>query len=242
MVNQVNWKSAAQSNPGRRRKINEDAYLDHGKVGLWCVADGMGGYKAGDLASQAVINAVRHYRGMDNLADIAEYLEQRVIEVNEYLVGQSNAREDQSPIGSTVALLVAVGEHALVIWAGDSRIYRLRGDEIEQLTEDHSLVQEMVNMGRLKAEEAEDHPSANVISRAVGVTEELFLDMDYIHLRTGDRLLLCSDGLYKELNVDSIKDVMRQKDIDKANNTLIEKALAAGGRDNITTILVDILN
>ncbi len=240
MVNQVHWKSTARTDTGRRRNLNEDSYLDQPSEGLWCVADGMGGYQAGDVASQAVINALRHYRNLDSLADSAEYLEKRIIEVNEYLVGQGNARDDRSPIGSTVAMLMAQGEHALVIWAGDSRVYLLRDGELRQVTEDHSLVQEMVNMGKLKESEAENHPSANVISRAVGVTDELSLDMEYLHLLPGDRLLLCSDGLYKELDERAIAAIIRGTELERAGDTLIERALSAGGRDNITSILIDI--
>ena len=129
----------------------------------------------------------------------------------------------------------------LFLWAGDSRVYRLRSGQIELMTEDHSLVQEMFALGHITEEEAESHPSSNVITRAVGVGERFFLDMEFNSIQRGDRYLLCSDGLNKDMDDDEIGRKLALGSVDEACQRLVEGALQLGGGDNTTVIVVEII-
>ena len=203
------------------------------------VADGMGGYSSGDVASQSIVNSLADLPGAETLAEVVDTIEEWVIEVNDYLISLAKGRPEGTPMGSTIVGLVARGDRLVILWAGDSRIYRYRNGVLEQMSEDHSLVQEMVNRGELEADKAESHPAANVISRAIGVTEELFIDMDALEAEQGDTYLLCSDGLYKELRDQDISDhLSRCFGLQECATRLVDSAVAAGGRDNITVVMV----
>jgi len=193
----VSWTSHAVSHVGTVRKINEDACLDRPERGLWAVADGMGGHSAGDVASSRIIEALDGLSPAGSLSEMAGVVEDALRRVNLDLL--KLARDsDKHTIGSTAAVLVMHGRHALCIWAGDSRIYRFRKGRLEQLTQDHAMVEDMVEAGLISRAEAEHHPQANRITRAVGAMEDLFVDMDIHPVEPGDRFLICSDGLYKD--------------------------------------------
>ena len=141
-------------------------------------------------------------------------------------------------MGSTVAILLSQGDLCYFLWAGDSRVYRLRDDVLEQITEDHSLVQELCNLGEITPEEAENHPSSNVITRAVGVHDKLNVDVLESPVKAGDRFLLCSDGLFKDVKFDEIKAGLASPTPQQALRNLVVQALARGGTDNVTGIVV----
>lgn len=232
-----NWNSVGATHVGLVRQSNEDAFLELGDSSLWVVADGMGGHYQGALASQMVIDEFRNFAPAAQLADTVDELEDRLMTANWRCF---NTGHDQGQImGSTAALLYAANGYCFALWAGDSRIYRLRDGALEQLTEDHSLVHDMVKMGHLSAAEAQQHPSSNIITRAVGVAEELFVDAEYFSVQHGDRFLLCTDGLNRDSSDAEIMEILVGTEASEACKQLIDLALHRGGYDNVTTIVAD---
>ncbi|MEQ8663335.1 MAG: protein phosphatase 2C domain-containing protein, partial [Gammaproteobacteria bacterium] len=191
------WNSAVISDVGKVRRLNEDSALDRGDEGLWVVADGMGGHSAGDLASQLIVNSLGRLEPCGALAEFVERVEDAVIAVNDRLFAVANAHNQTS--GSTIVVLLARGRHAVALWAGDSRLYRLRDGELSRLTTDHTQVELYIERGLLDRAEADGHPSGNMVTRAVGVSDHLHLEVDMFELAAGDRFLLCSDGLDKHV-------------------------------------------
>lgn len=233
------WRSSAFTDPGRKRALNEDALFENAELGVWAVADGMGGHKAGDVASQTIVDSLRRFRATDSLAARIDSLESLILEANADLLHHVDRPSSKDIMGSTVALLTVFPPLAILMWAGDSRIYRLHRDRLERLTEDHTMVHELVKRGHLSEEEAETHPSANIVLRAVGGDANLKLDLEQVEIASGDRFLLCSDGLYKDVSEKRIESLMRIPDIHECNHRLRQAALDGGGSDNITCILVD---
>lgn len=233
----VSWTSYAVSHVGTVRKINEDACLNRPGRGCWAVADGMGGHSAGDVASRQIVEALDRVPADGGLSAIATALEDILRDVNANLI-QLAQDDEKHTVGSTVVALVIRGRYALCAWAGDSRIYRMRKGRLEQLTQDHAMVEDMVEAGLISRAEAESHPQANRITRAVGAMDELFLDMDIHVLQPGDRFLLCSDGLYKDVSSEELSRVLRRKgDTAKA---AVDLALEHGARDNVTVVTINI--
>ncbi len=224
---------------GSRRKSNQDAFLDFPEVGLWAVADGMGGHHSGDVASRVTIEHLTRYRGATSLSQIEEVLSAHIQAANRTLLDVARKSHFDDVLGTTIVALAIAGRYAALLWAGDSRIYRLRHRQLERLTTDHSLVQELKNRGRLENGRLENHPASNVITRAVGTRHELLLDKSQIELQAGDRYLLCTDGLFKELPEPEIATLLETQDLEECNENLILAAKQAGGRDNITTLLLD---
>ena len=237
-MSSLKWNSSAQTHTGYVRQHNEDAYLDAREQCLWVVADGMGGHNAGDLASQIIIENLVNFHPQQDMTKSVDAIEQRLIAANTQC--RKNRTGSHTIMGSTVAVLYAQDEFCFSLWAGDSRIYRLRNGSLSQMTEDHSLVQEMVNMGEISQTEALNHPSSNVITRAIGVRDQLFVDIEYATADKGDRFLLCSDGLSKELSAEDIAKTMSSTPVEQASKTLVQQALAKGGSDNITAIVVQV--
>lgn len=235
----LQWHSSARSDVGRVRKINEDSHLDSGKFGLWVVADGMGGHAAGDLASSSIVAALADIAMPDSLSQLVDVVEERLFAVNRQLRDEAARREGQM-IGSTVVALLAWRRHCICLWAGDSRVYRLRAGILEQLTRDHSQVEEMIDQGELLREDAASHPAANVITRAVGADDELFIDLALYDLEAGDCFLLCSDGLYKEVADEEIAIHLAAHGVEEASQALLNLALDRGARDNVTVIVVQV--
>jgi protein phosphatase/serine/threonine-protein phosphatase Stp1 len=231
--------SAAATHVGTVRKHNEDSFVDRGDLGLWAVADGAGGHARGDVASRMVADALGSLPPDLSPTEMLAEVRQRMTETNTALrTFKENERHDIS--ASTVVILIARGNHYACLWAGDSRAYLLRDGIMTQVTRDHSLVQELVDAGAISADEAESHPNANVITRAIGSDDELDLEKFTDRLLPGDRFLLCSDGLCKTLPDTLTAELLAMPD-DPAGR-LIEATLAHKGRDNVTAVVVDVLS
>lgn len=227
---------ATRSHVGHRRKLNEDAVLDCTERGLWAVADGMGGHEAGEVASAMVIDALaRVTAGKDSRIEAAiAGLEA----VNDSLIALGRASGQHRTIGSTVVGLVADDREYRCFWVGDSRGYRLRDGGIVQLTRDHSLVQDLVDAGMIEAADAESHPNANVVTRAVGAVEQLRVDTVAGELLGGDTFLLASDGLTRLVREDELSANMASGDLERAAESLLDLALARGAPDNVSLVIV----
>jgi serine/threonine protein phosphatase PrpC len=232
------WSSADRTHVGMVRKINEDACLALPEMGLWAVADGMGGHEAGEVASQMIIDALRQVPAELPWDAFIAAVQEHLREVNERLREESNQRYQQRTIGSTVAVLLARDDQCACLWAGDSRIYRLRQGQLQQLTRDHSHVQELVDQGLIDPDQAHDHPLGNVITRAVGSAEELEIDVRTLPLQANDVFLLCSDGLNKTVTDAEIARLLSTPDNHEAVQALIHLALVRGASDNVTIIVV----
>lgn len=237
-MDRSDWVSAATTDIGTVRKVNEDDCLEAPEVGMWCVADGMGGHEKGDVASRMIVDYLNCLNSPEFYPLTTLQITERLRSVNTRLVEMGRMLPESSVIGSTVVVLLFDDEQAHCIWAGDSRIYRLRDGSFKQLTRDHSQVEEMVEAGLITAEEAEVHPSANVITRAVGANAHLELDVVSADLKPGDQFLLCSDGLNKVLTDNEIAEMIRVCALNSTTDNLIERALERQARDNVTAILV----
>jgi len=230
------WFSCAATDVGHVRKTNEDAFLDAREQSLWVVADGMGGHSRGDRASRAIIEQLHDFTVQEFAEGSVENIVERLSSANRFCREAS----DGQIMGSTVAALYLHGDQAWLVWAGDSRVYRLRDDELTQLTDDHSLVQELHRLGELTADEADNHPSSNVITRAIGVADELDVQIRSVDLLAGDRFLLCSDGLFKDVDAKEIHDNVALPSPAQALEASVELALRRGGTDNVTGIVVQV--
>lgn len=235
---QINtWKSAALTDVGTVRKVNEDNYLNAPEVKLWCVADGMGGHAKGDVASKMIVDHLRGLVTPGRQPLSTNQIEDCLQTVNQHLFNMSV--DQNSIIGSTVVVLILDEQRAHCIWAGDSRIYRLRQNRLTRLTRDHSQVEDMVQAGMLTPEEAENHPNANVITRAVGASDVLELDVVSDILHPDDKFFLCSDGLNKVMEDAEIERALISMPINTLTQTLIETSLERKARDNVTIIAVN---
>lgn len=230
----IKWHSASVTETGFVRTVNEDAHLDSRENGLWAVADGMGGHSYGDRASRTVIDQLATFQISDDVSKDVQAIEKRLATANEIC---REVAQDKV-MGTTIAALFAHDPYCFFIWAGDSRIYRYRQAKLEQMTEDHSFVQELVTLGELKREEMEQHPSSNIITRAVGVHSDLQLETHYATAEPGDRYLICSDGLFKDVSSEEIAEGMACITVEDSVRRLSDLALERGGRDNITAIVV----
>jgi protein phosphatase/serine/threonine-protein phosphatase Stp1 len=222
--------------------LNEDSYVDRSDAGLWAVADGVGGTQAGEVASASVSAALMALpAGLPGEQMLAE-LRQRLQGVHGELRAMAAAREPPGIIASTAVVLVAAGRYFACLWAGDSRAYLLREGVLSRLTRDHSLVQAMVDAGTMTEAEAEHHPRANVITRAVGAGEDV-LELDKItgEMLLGDRFLLCSDGLTKALDEAELAALLvRTPDGMPSAELLVHAALAREASDNVTAVTVEV--
>lgn len=233
----VRWLSAGRSDRGAKRKINEDSILMRPEARVWLAADGMGGHAAGDVASSMVATAVAKVPLSPRLSAMAESVEEALMEVNREIRARAARDFGGRTMGSTVVSLVANDRLAICLWAGDSRLYRKRAGQLEQVSFDHSEVQELVERGLLSPEEAVGHPNSNVITRAVGGAPELALDVLMVDVEPGDLFVLCSDGLYNELSREEI-GLTLGADIEACADALLGMALAKGARDNVSLIVL----
>jgi len=232
----------AQSHKGLVRQLNEDACLAMPDAGVWAVADGMGGHAAGDVASQMVIDMLKTVVVNAGPALSPAMLCQALQQANTALVQYSQQQLLGTLAGSTVVVLFIQQDYYHLLWAGDSRCYLLRDKKLNQLSDDHSQVNEMVAQGLLAASEAESHALANVITRAVGVDTELDVAIVSAPSQPGDLFLLCTDGLTKELPDNEIFQYLQHDDLADASKALLHSTLVAGAKDNVTSILVKLQN
>lgn len=233
----VHYSAASYSHVGMVRKINEDACLELTWDGLWAVADGMGGHAAGDYVSSLAVDSLRQLPLIDGLEDFTQALRDTLARVNR-AVREETLRRGVAMMGSTVVVLAARGDRAVGLWAGDSRLYRLRDGRIERLSHDHSYVQELQDSGLLNEAEARVHPRGNIVTRAIGVEDQLELQAVDVQVQPGDTYLLCSDGLNKTAEDHEIADVLGHADPYQVVRSLVHLGLTRGAPDNITAVVV----
>lgn len=228
------WRSEAFTHVGKVRTLNEDRFLDMPEHGLWVIADGMGGHDAGDISATATV------RALAAVAENAKLLTMKAITnalqcVNLEIHTDMKSRGQFG--GCTVAGLLMSQCEAHVFWAGDSRVYRFGEGHLKQLTRDHSVVQDMIDMELIQADQAARHPQANVITRAVGVADHLDLETLCVPRTAEEEFFLCSDGITNEVSTSDISKALKLPH-SKALAEIMKLALAAGARDNMTAINV----
>ncbi|MCU7278411.1 protein phosphatase 2C domain-containing protein [Pseudomonas peradeniyensis] len=235
----MQYTAASYSHVGMVRKINEDACLELTWAGLWAVADGMGGHAAGDFVSSLAMDSLRSLPMLDSLDDFSGEVRDGLAWVNG-IVREETVRRGVAMMGSTVVVLAARGDQAIGLWAGDSRLYRLRDGRIERLSHDHSYVQELQDSGLLNEAEARVHPRGNIVTRAIGVEDDLDLQAVALQVRPGDTYLLCSDGLNKTAEDHEIAEVLGHADPYEVVRSLVHLGLTRGAPDNITAVVVKV--
>ena len=234
------YRSWAATHCGTVRTHNEDGYVNRPDLGLWAVADGAGGHESGEVASAHVVAALSTLAPDLSAGPALAEVRQRLDDAHAALRGEA-AKRGSGMIATTVIILLARNNHFACLWAGDSRAYLLRAGIFTQVSRDHSLVQDLVESGAISADQAEGHPHANVITRAVGAEMESFgLDKRSGPLQPGDRLLLCSDGLCKTLS-DTAMAAILGGDEDAPAERLVLAALAAQANDNVTAVTIEVL-
>ncbi len=230
------WQSAQEIHRGKRRKNNEDAVLSRPEAGLWAVADGMGGHDAGDVASLAIAKGLSELTLNGSLADGVDLIEDKLCEVNEGLRLHARVECQGATVGSTVVAMLTRGDVGAVLWAGDSRLYRLRGLTLEQITRDHNPISDLLDAGAVSEAEALA-ADTNIITRAVGSQPELFLDVGVFDVEARDTYLLCSDGLYRELDSSELVEELCGEVLRTSAQGLLQKCLAGAARDNIALVI-----
>jgi protein phosphatase len=224
---------AAATDVGLVRSNNEDAYLT--APPLFAVADGMGGHRAGEVASAGAIRTLQKEAGHDTDSLVAA-----VQSANRAVHAEAAANPDLAGMGTTITAMMTTNDAAQIVHVGDSRAYLLRDGRLRRLTQDHTVVDRLAREGKIPAEEADRHPQRSVLERALGVGPEVDVDVQLLDVRPGDRLLLCTDGLTSMLNDEEIREILlTEKDPEAAARALIDAALAAGGKDNVTAVIVD---
>jgi serine/threonine protein phosphatase PrpC len=217
--------------------VNEDSLLVREDCSLWVVADGMGGHECGDIASAKVTEALNRLSATDGLDELIDDAILALKQVNHELIELAGSDDGQRSIGTTVVgLAIADGEFRC-FWAGDSRAYRVRDGHILQLTRDHSMVQDLIDAGMLRPDEADDHPNSNIITRAVGVARDLRIDTVGGDVRPGDQFLLASDGLTRIVHDQELEAQLTLTPPAAAAENLIETVLSRGAPDNVTLII-----
>jgi type VI secretion system protein ImpM len=225
----LSFRSSGASDVGRVRHINQDAFLERSEIGLWVVADGLGGHSDGEHASRMVCDALADFTPNQSFEDAIDAVRVRLKEVNDHLLLAATRSLLGERSGSTVVVLIVRGSRCAILWAGDSRVYRCRGGKLEQLTRDHSPAAVGGAAGR----------HSNAVTRAVGAQSAFDLDLCSERVRPGDRFLLCSDGLTRTVSEPDIKAWMEKPDIQASVAGLVSATLAAGAPDNVTAVVVE---
>jgi len=226
--------AGAATDVGRVRERNEDGFLD--RPPLYAVADGLGGHRGGEVASALALQTLaERVKGPHDLVDA-------VHEANRAVFDKQARDPSVAGMGTTLTAVIVSGDELYVAHVGDSRAYLLRDGELKALTEDHTLVQELVNEGRLSANEARAHPQKNVLTRALGIEDDTEIDEFNVAVRAGDRVLLCTDGLTGMLDDGDIRRTMNEEINTQATaRKLVDAANDAGGIDNITAVVLDVV-
>ncbi|HNS98856.1 MAG TPA: protein phosphatase 2C domain-containing protein [Polyangiaceae bacterium] len=248
-------RSFGASDIGRFRKVNQDAYLRDDDLGLYVVADGMGGHAAGEVASLEAVDTLYGMikRGLASMGDklssgitednarAACRLVEGAVQAATYMVfAMAELDREKSGMGTTISALLVLGNHAVIGQVGDSRVYQVRGGKAVQLTEDHTLIAWELKQGLITPEQAKHSPHKNIITRAVGNRDYVQVDTSLVELHPADRYLLCSDGLHGYLRTEEIAHLC-MSDGQSVVENLIHIANARGGKDNITAVLVEVL-
>lgn len=233
------WRSAGFSQQGRARARNEDAFLDCPQRGCWAVADGMGGYRHGDVASQWVVSSLASLPAQGDLDLRIGAVRQRLQDVNERLGGaRMGSGTGGHVMGSTVVALLLESRRAACIWAGDSRCYLWREQSLYQLSRDHSLQQRLMDERKLSVTQAQAHPDARALTHAIGARSRLHLEVLELSTRPGDVFLLCSDGLYQALSHGELGHALSVGAPRQAVEQLFARALRRPTRDDLTAVVV----
>ena len=235
--------AVAKSDIGLIRQTNEDSYKCI-NPNLYIVADGMGGHLAGEVASKMAVNVIKNYifTHIDSELDLENLLKNAILEANKMIFEKAHQDKNYLGMGTTVSIVYCRDTQFFWGHVGDSRIYLLRNNELIQITKDHSLVWDLLESESITKAEAKVHPQRNILTRAVGVDENLLVDTGACDLFKNDKLLLCTDGLTNMLNEDCIKKAILSENIDlkESIDFLVSAAIAAGGSDNITVILSEV--
>lgn len=235
-------RSCAISDVGRKRQKNEDSYLINDELNIFVVADGMGGHAGGEYASRIAITTIEEmFRQQNgNTSPPEEIVDKAIRDASAKII--SKAEEDQAlkGMGTTVICLHLDGKRAVLGHVGDSRAYLFRDGALEQLTEDHSLVNEQVKTGLITAEEAKTHQFKNIITRSVGVTPEVEVDIVIKKLKVGDSFLICSDGLSNLVEMKEMEKELSERETVLAAKAMVDLANKRGGDDNITLLVVEV--
>jgi len=237
-------KYYSMTDVGRKREMNQDyVFATDTPVGpfpnLLVVADGMGGHKAGDFASKYTVKILRQELENSSTDKPGDILKRVVVIANNELIRVAKTDVKLEGMGTTLVAATIIGNTLYFANVGDSRLY-LINDKIRQLSKDHSLVEEMVRMGGIKAEEAKNHPDKNIITRAIGVKKDVEADIYEYRLKKGDIILMCTDGLSNMVEDEDMFDIVKgARDIVEAVQMLIEKANSNGGRDNIGVVMAE---
>ena len=237
-------KSCCVTDVGQRRTTNQDfVYAYEEPVGnlpnLFVVADGMGGHKAGDMASRYTVEVILESVRMDKEQNPIKVIRKAIEKANTKVLEKASQDANLAGMGTTVVVATVIGHYIYVANVGDSRLYLIR-DKIEQITKDHSLVEEMVRIGEINREQARNHPDKNIITRAIGARNRVSIDFFDMRLEPGDVILMCSDGLSNMLEDKEIEDIIKDgRDLPETALALIGKANQNGGKDNIAVVLIE---
>jgi serine/threonine protein phosphatase PrpC len=232
-VMKLRANSFSLSHVGRVRQLNEDRYLERPDNGLFVVADGIGGHEAGEIASGAIVDRLSDMQRNSDAQEFAVEFHKRVLAANADIRAYS-ASHGNATMGSTLVALLVFDNFYRCIWSGDSRAYLLRQGGLVQLSRDHTELQELLDRGLISQEEAPTYPRRNVITRAIGVSDDAELEVVDGHILNGDTFLLCSDGLTTHLSNDEISNFMLQRRPDTICQQLVDEVLKRGGYDNVT--------
>jgi serine/threonine protein phosphatase PrpC len=232
------FRTAWVTDVGRVRELNEDSVLARPEIGLWAVADGMGGYGGGDVASQAVVAGLKTLAPNASAAHLLAEFEQEISRANSQLRTLARAR-GAAVMGTTLVALLVHGSHFACVWCGDSRVYLSRGGVLTQVSRDHSEVQELIDSGLIDEVEAYSWPRRNVVTRALGVSDQADLEIVDGRAYVDDRFLLCSDGLVVHVADEEIAALLSARDPQQACDDLLNLTLERGASDNVSIIVVD---
>ena len=240
-------KVFAKSDIGRKRSMNQDSFSvfedEESKLNLYILADGMGGYKGGEIASKVAVTAIEKYikeKFNSNMKkhQILKIIEDAIEFANNAIYEESEVDEELQDMGTTVEVCLILDNKVYIGHIGDSRIYRIRDNTIERITTDHSYVEKLVRDGEITREEAYTHPKKNLLIKALGTEKKAEPDLLNIDIKQDDILLICSDGLTNMIRENQILKIIKENE-ELAENNLIEKANEAGGLDNITVIIIN---
>ena len=232
------FSSVEKTHQGNVRTLNEDSMLSRPDAGLWVIADGMGGHEAGEVASQMIVSDLESLPYRAYVSDFVDDVEDTLLLVNQKLRKHSVENLNGLTVGSTVACLILREAIGVVLWVGDSRLYRLRDGQLEQLTKDHSEVQAQIDSGLLTPEQAEHSSIKNMLSRAIGAFDELDVDVNAFPINNSDIFLLCSDGLYNELSVNELQQILNNGKLNKIPDKMMGECLNKEAKDNVSFIVV----